>query len=200
MAYHQPSHPPPPRQDSNGEAFADAEPPPPYSSIATDSSTTLEANFSRPYEVQDSGAFSQPSGPPPRPAQPSPSPPQRPQQHHHPIYAPPPGLPPRAGGSSSSASASAAAGAAANATSNPPAHIDGVSSFNRPALPNQVPAHTAPPQSPSRAEAYSPTVNPTSGQPLLRKGRMLIYPRGFYCPKCRESGLWCARTVREGSN
>jgi hypothetical protein len=52
-------------------------------------------------------------------------------------------------------------------------------------LPHQTPAHTAP-VSPSRQPTqYSPTVNPTSGQPLLHKGKLLVYTNGFYCQKCR---------------
>lgn len=185
-SYAEPAHPPPapPRRTAAVEADADdlgdAEPPPPYTSVATGASTTLEANFSRPYEVQDSGAFaqSQSASGPSGFAHPTGAPPQHPHRtgassssstgFMHPPGPPPP--PQRA-----------------NGAPQPSPHIDGVSSFNRPALPNQAPAHTtaAPPMETSRE--YSPTVRPCSGQPLLNRGRLLIYTNGFYCPKCRES-------------
>ena len=187
MAYAEPAHPPPapPRRTAAVEADADdlgdAEPPPPYTSVATGASTTLEANFSRPYEVQDSGAFTQPqsaSGPSSSSGFACPT--GAPPQHPH-----------RAGASSSSSGFGHPPGPPPQRTSGAPQpspHIDGVSSFNRSALPNQAPAHTtaAPPMESSRE--YSPTVRPCSGQPLLNRGRLLIYTNGFYCPKCREFG------------
>jgi hypothetical protein len=69
-----------------------------------------------------------------------------------------------------------------------------VSSFNRPALPNQTPAHTQPPRPPAQAQHYSPTVRPSSGQPLLHRGKLLVYSDGFVCYKCRRSSL--ARFMR----
>ncbi|KAK0535654.1 hypothetical protein OC842_002238 [Tilletia horrida] len=37
--------------------------------------------------------------------------------------------------------------------------------------------------------AYVPTNVPTPGAPLLRKGKLLVYPRGLApCPKCRNTG------------
>ncbi|KDQ06636.1 hypothetical protein BOTBODRAFT_181399 [Botryobasidium botryosum FD-172 SS1] len=34
-----------------------------------------------------------------------------------------------------------------------------------------------------------PTVSPTPGHPLMLNGRVLVYPRGFQCPKCYNFGF-----------
>lgn len=40
-----------------------------------------------------------------------------------------------------------------------------------------------------RDESYRPTTVPTPGQPLLRKGKILVYPRNWPgCPKCNDTG------------
>jgi hypothetical protein len=159
---------------SRNEAFADAEPPPPYEPVAQHGSQTVEANFARPYEVQDSGLFAQPQGAPPaHQQQPSYtgsssfSPPAGPPPGSTSQLQPPPQHPSNIGGSRPT----------------PSPHVDGVSTFNRPALPHQQPAHVEQPPRPTR---YAPSAHPMSGQPLLHKGKILIYPPGFYCPKCRE--------------
>lgn len=36
----------------------------------------------------------------------------------------------------------------------------------------------------STQDTWRPTTIPTPGQPLLRDGRILVYPAGFHCPKC----------------
>lgn len=36
----------------------------------------------------------------------------------------------------------------------------------------------------STQDTWRPTTIPTPGQPLLRNGRILVYPAGFHCPKC----------------
>lgn len=183
-------------ESSRDEAFADAEPPPAYEAVAHGGSTTLEANFARPYEVQDSGMFNQPAGPPP----------QQQAQYQRPSntgasygssssssYAPPSGAPP----STSSAPSRLQVPPPpprhpslnnnnTNASYRPPMpspHVDGVSTFNRPALPNQQPAHRETPPHPVK---YAPSAHPMSGQPLLHKGKILMYPPGVYCEKCRR--------------
>lgn len=55
------------------------------------------------------------------------------------------------------------------------------------------PSHAPPPTSPlassRRNDAYRPTTVPTPGQPLLRKGKLLVYPRSWPgCPKCLDTG------------
>lgn len=183
--------------ESRDEAFADAEPPPAYEFVAQHGSQTLEANFARPYEVQDSGAFSEPAGPPP---------PQRINQIHTGAsssssnnnhtssgFAPPPGPPPTGASTSNnrlSAPQLPPRNPSSSSSSGPPQpHVDGVSTFNRPALPNQQPAHTT--ERPSQPARYAPSAHPMSGQPLLHKGKLLIYPPGIICQKCRESYLTC---------
>ncbi|CBQ72743.1 conserved hypothetical protein [Sporisorium reilianum SRZ2] len=40
-----------------------------------------------------------------------------------------------------------------------------------------------------RDDSYRPTTVPTPGQPLLRKGKLLVYPRDWRgCPKCNDTG------------
>lgn len=176
----------PRRQDSLNE---NTEPPPPYEAVPQDGSAILEANFARPYEVQDSGLFSnhnQQSShvPPPLPQRQ----PSQINQNHNALsassmsFSPPSGPPPRHPSSMTPSSSSSALPAGSPPHS---AHYDGVSSFNRPALPNQVPAHQQPGPAPM---AYGPTAHPTSGQPLLNHGRILIYPQGHYCIKCGNTG------------
>lgn len=191
----------------NGDAFGDAEPPPAYTSIATAGSTTVEGNFARPYEIQDSGYTphaSTATGVPSSAAAASSSsssssthaPHTAPLHQHHPHPAgAPPNVPPRHPSVSSHNT-----GNSFQHPSGPPPnhggpaphpHIDGISSFNRPALPNQPPAHTAALSPSSQPTQYAPTVNPTSGQPLLRRGAILVYTHGFYCQKCREFCICC---------
>ena len=171
----------------DAEAFADAEPPPPYSSIADGAnSTTVEANFSRPFEVPDSGTYS------PRPAHnTSSSISSTPAStFHQSRYSQPVGPPPPSP-HGQNGSSSAFRPPPQHTTSqhqhqhdlrHPQPHTDGVSTFNRPALPNQPPAHTVSPAS-SRTP-YLPTSTPTGGQPLLLQGKLLMFPSGFHCPKC----------------
>ncbi|KAK9893961.1 hypothetical protein P389DRAFT_111015 [Cystobasidium minutum MCA 4210] len=173
---------------SRDEAFSDAEPPPPYEAVPHDGAQTLEANFARPYEVQDSGMFSQPAGAPPSST-------IRPQDTGaSSSYAPPPGAPPST--SSSSRLSVPPPPPRHPSTSNninrpnqpspiPSPHVDGISTFNRPALPNQQPAHTEHQPPPTR---YAPSANPMSGQPLLHKGKILMYPPGVWCEKCHNTG------------
>ncbi|CDR98755.1 uncharacterized protein SPSC_06158 [Sporisorium scitamineum] len=41
----------------------------------------------------------------------------------------------------------------------------------------------------TRNDLYRPTTVPTPGQPLLRKGKLLVYPRDWRgCPKCNDTG------------
>lgn len=200
MAITQSSYRPAPSESSRDEAFADAEPPPAYEAVAHDGAQTLEANFARPYEVQDSGLFSQPSGPPPN----SQAQPQRPQYTgaSSSSFSPPSGAPPPP--SSSSISSSSSYPSRLNVPPPPPRHpslqnstnrptppipsphVDGISTFNRPALPHQQPAHTEQQPAPVR---YAPSAHPMSGQPLLHKGKILMYPPGVYCEKCRRFTL-----------
>ncbi|KAK4056033.1 hypothetical protein OIO90_003028 [Microbotryomycetes sp. JL221] len=35
---------------------------------------------------------------------------------------------------------------------------------------------------------YEPTTEPTDGQPLLNQGQLLVYPKGFICSKCSNTG------------
>lgn len=37
--------------------------------------------------------------------------------------------------------------------------------------------------------AWSPTKQPTPGQPLLRNGKVLIYPTNLWCTKCGNTGF-----------
>ncbi|CAD6577283.1 MAG: hypothetical protein CYPHOPRED_000210 [Cyphobasidiales sp. Tagirdzhanova-0007] len=179
---------------SEEEAFADAEPPPPYSSMADGAdSTTLEANFSRPYEVQDSGAYNPPSRPPPSSSS-SFSLSPGPQSHYAPNRYPQPAGPPPPSPQRQSGSYSPQIPIQhpthqlhQHDPRHPQPHRDGVSTFNRPALPNQPPAHTQSPAGIPRM-AYSPTSTPTGGQPLLLQGKLLVYPADFYCSKCHNTG------------
>ncbi|PWY97640.1 hypothetical protein BCV70DRAFT_202695 [Testicularia cyperi] len=42
---------------------------------------------------------------------------------------------------------------------------------------------------PRPQDQYRPTTVPTPGQPLLRKGKLLVYPRNWTgCPKCHDTG------------
>lgn len=51
------------------------------------------------------------------------------------------------------------------------------------------PSAPPPPNSSSSAPAkYEPTTQPTDGQPLLNGGRLLVYPKGFICHKCSNTG------------
>ncbi|KAM0787519.1 hypothetical protein ACM66B_003590 [Microbotryomycetes sp. NB124-2] len=76
--------------------------------------------------------------------------------------------------------------------------------FNPTASLWRPPAHPPPPghnstsQGPSSPPApaggqavptkYAPTTQPTDGQPLLNQGQLLVYPKGFVCPKCSNTG------------
>lgn len=54
------------------------------------------------------------------------------------------------------------------------------------------PPPSSPPPLPSRPSAppsYAPTTTPTPGQPLLKDGKLLVYPVGFECPKCSNTGF-----------
>lgn len=187
MATVQPSssYPPAAPESSRDEAFADAEPPPPYEPVAHHGSQTLEANFARPYEVQDSGLFSAPPVPP-APAQ------RLSYTGASSSFSPPSGPPPSTSSTSSQLhppppqhpSLHSSSGSIRRPVPSP--HVDGISTFNRPALPNQQPAHVEQPRPTAR---YAPSAHPMSGQPLLHKGKILIYPPGVYCEKCREFSL-----------
>ncbi|CAD6893836.1 unnamed protein product [Tilletia caries] len=60
--------------------------------------------------------------------------------------------------------------------------------------PSHSSAHVPPPQAPAPVPApapmaYVPTNVPTPGAPLLRKGKLLVYPRGMAeCHKCHNTG------------
>ncbi|KAG6893731.1 hypothetical protein C0992_008856, partial [Termitomyces sp. T32_za158] len=36
------------------------------------------------------------------------------------------------------------------------------------------------------SESHAPTTSPTPGRPLLRDGKLLVYPKGFLCRKCTD--------------
>lgn len=47
-----------------------------------------------------------------------------------------------------------------------------------------------PPRNPNQQQPAGdgrPTTRPVSGHPLLNSGRLLVYPRGYTCPKCARS-------------
>ncbi|WVQ68039.1 uncharacterized protein L199_006245 [Kwoniella botswanensis] len=49
--------------------------------------------------------------------------------------------------------------------------------------------HGAGPSRPSATSAdLSPTEVPTPGRPLLWRGQLLVYPKGFWCHKCNNTG------------
>ncbi|KAF5361902.1 hypothetical protein D9756_002097 [Leucocoprinus leucothites] len=50
------------------------------------------------------------------------------------------------------------------------------------------PQYTAPHGPPPQREDRSPTTIPTAGRPLLREGKLLVYPRGHTCEKCFNTG------------
>lgn len=178
------SHRPSATESSRDEAFADAEPPPAYEAVAHNGSQTLEANFARPYEVQDSGLFSQPQDAPPQPQRPN-------YTGTSSSYSPPSGAPPNSTSVPSHALAppprhpSLQSSSGGNQRPIPSPHVDGISTFTRPALPNQQPAHSAQSRPPTR---YAPSAHPMSGQPLLYKGKILMYPPGVWCEKCHNTG------------
>ena len=86
----------------------------------------------------------------------------RPSSHSSPggsasPYAPPPGPPP-------------------SAPSSPSSHT-----------PPTGPPPTHPSRVPSNNDDWRPTTSPTPGRPLLNKGRVLLYPPGYNCKKCKYS-------------
>ncbi|KAI0248753.1 hypothetical protein BJV78DRAFT_1348017 [Lactifluus subvellereus] len=72
----------------------------------------------------------------------------------------------------------------------------------RPRQPRYAPPPGAPPPRRPRAASTSsgagstapsvsdgrPTTTPTPGHPLLRNGQTLVYPEGYTCPKCQNTG------------
>jgi hypothetical protein len=54
-----------------------------------------------------------------------------------------------------------------------------------PSLPPRQGSQLGPPVPPG----YGPTPQPIPGRALLNDGKVLIYPKGSFCPKCTSSGL-----------
>ncbi|KAF8058183.1 hypothetical protein FPV67DRAFT_1721296 [Lyophyllum atratum] len=54
----------------------------------------------------------------------------------------------------------------------------------------QAPSSPRPRPSPtSPSDDGRPTKSPTPGRPLLKDGKLLVYPKGFTCPKCHNIGF-----------
>ena len=53
-----------------------------------------------------------------------------------------------------------------------------------PSVPSTAPPVRPPPPLPSRPDS-TPTTVPTPGRPLLHRGCILVYPKDFWCQKCR---------------
>ncbi|ODN78769.1 hypothetical protein L202_04330 [Cryptococcus amylolentus CBS 6039] len=67
----------------------------------------------------------------------------------------------------------------------PPRHPSVTSSSARP--PPPLPSRDSTTQ-PSSSQSAAPTEAPTPGRPLLHRGQMLVYPGGFWCSKCNNTG------------
>lgn len=70
----------------------------------------------------------------------------------------------------------------------PPQHPSRTGSFAPPPGPppgsgSPAPSHAGPSRPPPPVD-MSPTEVPTPGRPLLRKGQLLVYPKGHFCHKC----------------
>ncbi|KAI5479143.1 hypothetical protein MNV49_004003 [Pseudohyphozyma bogoriensis] len=91
----------------------------------------------------------------------------------------PPNLPPRpgVGGPSSLGQPS---------QYSPPPHPPPGQSFSPP--PGPPPSNGAQQSQQQQQQGYNPTTVPTPGQPLLRGGKILIYPVGHECRKCGNTG------------
>lgn len=66
-----------------------------------------------------------------------------------------------------------------------PPPLSPTSSYAPPSGP--PPSHSSPLSS-NNSDDWRPTNTPTPGRPLLNKGRVLVYPRGFECKKCTNTG------------
>ncbi|WWC90683.1 uncharacterized protein L201_005619 [Kwoniella dendrophila CBS 6074] len=95
-------------------------------------------------------------------------------------YNPPPSLPPRQPSTSYTGGFSSPVGPPPS-KENPLKDI----SNNNAAGPSRPPP---PPSHPPQNQDLSPTEIPTPGRPLLWKGQLLVYPRGFWCHKCNNTG------------
>ncbi|KAG6332895.1 hypothetical protein ID866_6191 [Astraeus odoratus] len=49
-------------------------------------------------------------------------------------------------------------------------------------------AHSPPSPNPNVPDDGTPTTTPVPGHPLLKDGMLLVYPRDYLCPKCRNTG------------
>ncbi|OCB87715.1 hypothetical protein A7U60_g5242 [Sanghuangporus baumii] len=78
----------------------------------------------------------------------------------------------------------------APSTTYPPPNVP--PSPTSPALPSSAYARPSGPPPPrtstDSAEDCKPTTTPTPGRPLLNKGRVLVYPSGYECKKCLNTG------------
>ncbi|GJE93197.1 hypothetical protein PsYK624_093560 [Phanerochaete sordida] len=83
-------------------------------------------------------------------------------------YAPPPGAPPQ------------------SPYAPPPGPPPGHEANGRPETPPR-PANGASPQSDTPDDGR-PTMKPVPGHPLMNNGRVLVYPQGYECPKCNNTG------------
>ncbi|WWC63326.1 uncharacterized protein I303_105926 [Kwoniella dejecticola CBS 10117] len=102
------------------------------------------------------------------------------QTGHNQNYNPPP-LPPR--------NPSTSSGFGFNAPSHPPPGKDGPqsgfgSNNNHDGAGPSRPPH----QGQAQEQDLSPTEAPTPGRPLLWRGQLLVYPKGFWCHKCNNTG------------
>ncbi|KAF8075352.1 hypothetical protein FPV67DRAFT_629889 [Lyophyllum atratum] len=53
-----------------------------------------------------------------------------------------------------------------------------------------APSSARPPPAPTPpSDDGRPTKSPTPGRPLLKDGKLLVYPKGFTCPKCHNIGF-----------
>ncbi|KZT36875.1 hypothetical protein SISSUDRAFT_1049288 [Sistotremastrum suecicum HHB10207 ss-3] len=114
------------------------------------------------------GSLSSSSGYLPPPGRPSTSNSQRPlSATSSSLYAPPPGAP------------LAASSSSPNPIYAPP-----------PGLPPSRPAESSPSSSRATNDQNDgrPTTNPQPGHPLLRNGKVLVYPAGYTCHKCNNTG------------
>ncbi|WVQ89622.1 hypothetical protein IAS59_003384 [Cryptococcus gattii] len=71
-----------------------------------------------------------------------------------------------------------------------PTSTNGLSKPPLPPRNNSSASSRPPPPLPARTQPQdlTPTEVPTPGRPLLRRGQLLVYPKGHWCPKCQNTG------------
>ncbi|ORY92495.1 hypothetical protein BCR35DRAFT_297929 [Leucosporidium creatinivorum] len=211
-----PARPTPARQDST-DVQGEADPPPAYEAHpSVQQEQTLELGPSRPFHPpphapppQQQQQYAAPSSPPPNSTLPPPAFPfwngasltpaqtgfsDGPVQAMYGAPQQPPFQAPHSTGGSWTAPYQAPQPTGGSyylphtSSPPPPQHP---TSFAPPPGPPPLPSRPSagPNPVPQRATGYSPTTQPTNGQPYLNQGRLLVYPPGHKCHKCSNTGF-----------